>query len=395
MRLGIMLRHFDQHEGGVKVYTRELLKELIAANTRHEIVLLYRSRQRLGTYRGIDHVSEVLLEGGPIVYWDQVKVPRAVRQLGIDVLFNPKYSIPLNVGCATAWVCHGLDWYVMPQASRWIDRLNHSLLIPQYAARSDAVIAVSETTREHVMKYLDVPGERVHTVYSGLSDAFHSPLDRQQLQDARRRFNLPPRFLLYCGAVYPPKNFTRLIRAYAQVGPARGMPLVIAGGSNRFLSAHELLEPQRQNIVEWVHWMGWIDNHDLPAVYQLAEGLLLPSLYESVGMPVMEAMACGCPTLTANRYGTRELAQGASVLVDPESVEDIAAGIVRLLEDQPLRAALRAAGRERAQRFTWQRTATEVMQVLESLPRTRCRQAAPSAHEHSNAASEIAEPHPR
>ena len=371
MRLGIMLRHFDQHDGGVKVYTRELMKEIIAANTRHEIVLLYRNRKRLGTYGSADGVSEVLLAGGPIFYWDQVKVPRAVRELGIDVLFNPKYSIPLNVQCRTAWVCHGLDWYVMPQASRWIDRLNHRLLIPQYAAKSDAVIAVSETTREHVMKYLDVPGERVHTVYSGLSDAFRQPQDREQLEAARRRFNLPPRFLLYCGAVYPPKNFTRLIRAYAKVGPARGVPLVIAGGSNRFLSAHELLEPQRQGISDWVHRIGWLDNADLPAVYRLAEGLLLPSLYESVGMPVMEAMACGCPTLTANRYGTRELAEGAAVLVDPDSVVDIAAGIVRLLEDQQLRAKLRTAGLERAERFTWQRTAAEVMDVLESLPRMR------------------------
>jgi O-antigen biosynthesis alpha-1,2-mannosyltransferase len=371
MRLGIMLRHFDQHDGGVKVYTRELMNAIIAANTRHEIVLLYRNRKRLGTYGSADGVSEVLLEGGPIFYWDQVKVPRAVRRLGIDVLFNPKYSIPLNVDCSTAWVCHGLDWYVMPQASRWIDRLNHRLLIPQYAAKSDAVIAVSETTREHVMKYLDVPAERVHTIYSGLSDAFRQPQDREQLEAARRRFNLPARFLLYCGAVYPPKNFTRLIRAYAKVGPARGVPLVIAGGSNRFLSERELLEPQRQGISDWVHGIGWLDNAALPAVYRLAEGLLLPSLYESVGMPVMEAMACGCPTLTANRYGTRELAEGAAVLVDPGSIEDIAAGIVRLLEDQPLRAKLRAAGLERAERFTWQRTAAEVMDVLESLPRMR------------------------
>jgi len=370
MRLGIMLRHFDQHEGGVKVYTRELLNAIVADNTRHEIVLLYRHRKRLGTYSDVDGVSEVLLEGGPIFYWDQVKVPGAVRRLGIDVLFNPKYSIPLNVRSRTAWVCHGLDWYVMPQASRWIDRLNHRLLIPQYAAKSDAVIAVSETTREHVMKYLDVPAERVHTIYSGLTDAFHRPLERAQLEATRRRFNLPPRFLLYCGAVYPPKNFTRLIRAYAKVGPARGVPLVIAGGSNRFLSAHELLEPQRRDVADWVRWIGWLDNADLPAVYRLAEGLLLPSLYESVGMPVMEAMACGCPTLTADRYGTRELAHDAALLVDPESVVDIAAGIVRLLDDEQFRMRLRAAGLERARRFTWTRTAAEVMGVLESLPRT-------------------------
>ena len=367
MRLGIMLRHFDQHDGGVKVYTRELLQSLLSINTCHEIVLLYRNPIRLGTYSHFDSVSEVLLEGGSIVYWDQMKVPKAVRQHGIDVIFNPKYSIPLRARCPTAWVCHGLDWYVMPQASRWIDRLNHHTLIPQYARRSDAVIAVSDTTREHLMKYLDVPASRIHTVYSGLSDNFRRMPEPDELAATRARHRLPERYLLYCGAVYPPKNFTRLIRAYAKVGPARGIPLVIAGGTNRFLSEKELLEPKRLGIESWVRWLGWLDNRELPAVYAQAEGLLLPSLYESVGMPVMEAMAMGCPALTSDRYGTREIAKDAALLVDPESVDDIARGIDRLLDDKALRGRLRTAGRLRAAQFTWERTAAQVLDVLESI----------------------------
>ena len=84
-------------------------------------------------------------------------MPQAVREHGIDVLFNPKYSIPLRAACKTAWVCHGLDWYVMPEASRWIDRRSHQFLVPRYAAKADAIVAVSETTREHLMRYLHVP----------------------------------------------------------------------------------------------------------------------------------------------------------------------------------------------------------------------------------------------
>lgn len=367
MRLGIMLRHFDQHEGGVKVYTREVVRELIELNRRHEIVLLFRNRQRLGTYQGVDGVREVLLEGGSILYWDQVKVPRAVRDYGIDVLFNPKYSIPLRARCKTSWVCHGLDWYAMPEASRWLDRLSHRFLVPRYAAKADALISVSDITAQHLRKYLDVPPERIHTIYSGLSEGFRSRLPPEQLERVRQRFSLPPRFVLYCGAVYPPKNFTRMIQAYARVGPAQGVPLVIAGGGNRYLSEHELDEPKRQNIAQWVRWPGWIENKDLPAFYQLAEGLLLPSLYESVGMPIMEAMASGCPVLTSDRFGTKEIAGDAAVLVNPESVDAIAAGIDRLLNDRQLRAAHVAAGLVRARRFSWTNTATELMRVLESL----------------------------
>lgn len=376
MRLGVMLRHFDQHDGGVKVYTRELVKELLSINTCHEIVLLYRNPARLGTYAGMGGVHEVVLGGGSILYWDQVRVPCAIRRYGIDVVFNPKYSIPLLTSCPSAWVCHGLDWYAMPRGSRWIDRLNHNVLIPQFASRSDAVIAVSETTRDHLIEYLKVPQERIHVVYSGLADAFRASLTAEQLEQARKRFRLPSRFLLYCGAIYPPKNFTRLIRAYAKVGPARGVALVIAGGSNRYLSEHELREPERQNIEQWVHRIGWLDNRDLPALYCMADGLLLPSLYESVGMPIMEAMAMGCPVLTSDRYGCREIAADAAVLVDPESVEDIASGMVRLIEDEPLRARLRAAGLERSRRFDWRSTAAGVLGVLEGICHARAPQRA-------------------
>ncbi|GFE83180.1 glycosyl transferase [Steroidobacter agaridevorans] len=367
MRLGIMLRHFDQHEGGVKVYTREIVRSLIEQNRQHEIVLLFRNRQRLGTYRGVDGVQEVLLEGGPILLWDQIKVPRAVDKLGIDVLFNPKYSIPLRAKCKTSWVCHGLDWYAMPQASPLLDRMSHKYLVPRYVTKADALISVSAVTTDHLQKYLSVPRERIHTIYSGLSDGFRTRLSPEQLEQVRQRFSLPPRFLLYCGAIYPPKNFTRLIQAYAKVGPAQGMPLVIAGGGNRYLSAHELDEPKRQNIAEWVKWPGWIENKDLPAFYQLADGLLLPSLYESVGMPIMEAMSCGCPVLTSDRFGTKEIAGDAALLVDPESVDAIAAGIDQLLNDRELRTAKIAAGEARARQFTWTHTASELLRVLESL----------------------------
>lgn len=367
MRLGIMLRHIDQHEGGVKVYTRELLRVLIRMNPGHKLFLLFQEDSHVGEYAHAADVDAVVLNGGSRFYWDQVAVPRASKRLGLDVLFNPKYSIPLNAHCKTAWVCHGLDWYVMPQASRAIDRLNHKFLIPRYARKADAVLAVSETTREHVLQYLDVPPDRVHTVYLGLSEVFHLGSRNADAQKLRERLQLPERFVLYCGAVYPPKNFRRLVQAYARVGPEMGVSLVIAGGTNRFLSEDDLHEPERLQLGTWVKRIGWLDNRELPALYQSAEALLLPSLYESVGLPIIEAMACGCPVVTADRYGTKELGQGAAVLVNPDSVDDIAVGIRRVLTDEALRARITEAGRERARDFTWERTAEETLRVLESL----------------------------
>jgi glycosyltransferase involved in cell wall biosynthesis len=360
-----MLRHYDQHGGGVKVYTQRLLRALLDLRSDHEFVFLYRNPALIGTYRGEQAVEEIALPARSVLGWDQVAVPTAVRRHGIDLLFNPKYSIPLGASCPSVWVCHGLDWYVMPWASRLIDRLSHRFLVPRYAARADAIIAVSQITRQHVLEYLSVPAERVFTVYSGVDDVFRHPMGSARLSQVRIRYSLPERFLLYAGAVYPPKNFTRLIRAYARVGPARGIPLVIAGGKNRFLSEDELREPERLGIAQWVRWPGWVEQEELAAFYALSDALLLPSLFESCGLPVLEAMAAGTPVVTADRYGTKELAEGAAVLVDPESVESIVDGIRQVLDDAALRVRLVAAGRERSREFQWRRCAAETLGVLE------------------------------
>ncbi|HEX6434236.1 MAG TPA: glycosyltransferase family 1 protein [Gemmatimonadales bacterium] len=371
MRIGIMLRHYDQHGGGVKVYTQRLLRALLDLKTGHEFVFLYRNPSLVGTYRGEAAVEEIALPARTVLTWDQIAVPTAVRRQGIDLLYNPKYSIPLAAGCPAVWVCHGLDWYVMPWASRRIDRLSHQFLVPRYAARAAAIIAVSEVTRQHVMEYLPVGPDRVVTVYSGVDDVFRQKFDDKRLAEVRKKYALPDRFLLYAGAIYPPKNFTRLIRAYATVGPAKGIPLVVAGGENRFLSDQELKEPEVLGIAEWVRWPGWVEQQDLAAFYALADALLLPSLFESCGLPVLEAMAAGCPVVTTDRYGTKELAEGAAVLVNPESVESIADGIRQVLDDTPRRAELIAAGRARSARFQWRRCAAETLGVLERVAAER------------------------
>ena len=145
------------------------------------------------------------------------------------------------------------------------------------------------------------------------------------------------------------------------------MSLVIAGGENRFLSEHELKVPEQLGLGDWVRWLGWVEPTLLPSLYQMASGLLLPSLFESYGLPIAEAMAVGCPVLTADRYGTKEIAGDAALLVNPESVEEITAGMRRLLEDQPLRACLVSRGRERMRGMTWERCARATLTVLENI----------------------------
>ena len=360
MRIGIMLRHLPQHPGGVVVFTNELLPELFRISSGHEFVLFFQRRPPPGVLSTTESVRHVVLPVPSRLLWDQVAVPVAQggghrRPVQSEVLDT------IAAGCRTAWACHGLDWYVMPWASRPVDRLSHRLLVPQYARKADAIIAVSETVRDHALQYLDLPPDKLHVVYSGVHERFRTPGTLEARRALQKRLNLPDRFVLFVGALYPPKNFTRLIQAYGAVGPSRGYHLVIAGGTDRFLAAHEVRLGRKLGLRNWVHEHGWLAHEELPTLYSLATGLLLPSLYEACPLPIIEAMAAGCPIVTSNRYGTAELAGDVAVTVDPESLESIANGIARLLDNDELRGVLAARGRARAASMTWESTARKTL----------------------------------
>lgn len=362
MRIGIMLRHLGQHEGGVLVYTRNLLREMLALESPHEFVLMYQDPKLVGTHGNGVRVREVVIQAPSVLLWDQVAVARAARRERLDMVFNPKYSVPLFTDAATAFVCHGLDWFVAPEWSRWRDRVSHRLLMPRYARKASAIIAVSDTARRDAVRFLGAREECVTRVYHGVGERFREPVSREALESVRHRYDLPDRFFLYCGQIYPPKNFGRLVQALERVGSSLDTTLVVAG-SHTWLSERELKAAER--LGDRVRWLGWVPRADLPGLYASAELLVLPSLYESFGLPLLEAMSVGCPVVTSERKGTQEVVDGAGLLVDPEDVESIAEGMRRVVEDRELRERLVAAGRHRAREFTWTRCARETLRVLE------------------------------
>jgi O-antigen biosynthesis alpha-1,2-mannosyltransferase len=367
MRIGVMLRHMDQHEGGVKVYTKHLLPRLFEFGNKHEFVLLYQNPQYVGTYSAWSNVREVAIQVPNRFLWDQLAVRYAERRECLDLVFNLKYSLPLFSRIPGVFVCHGLDWYVMPWGSRLADRLSHRLLVPHYARKAAGIIAVSDTTRAHVLQFWAVGSDRVQTIHHGVSSHFLYPVTEELRRHVQDEYQLPECFVLYVGQIYPAKNFRRLLQAYAKVGPELGVPLVVAGGLTDASYKSDLAVIDTLHIQKWVIQAGWVKSEKLPAFYALAQALLLPSLYESFGQPIIEAMAAGCPVVTANRYGTREVAGDAAVLVDPEDIGDIAEGIRRVLSNAQLRSQLRAAGCERAKFFSWNRCARETLAFLERI----------------------------
>lgn len=233
--------------------------------------------------------------------------------------------------------------------------------LPMYR-RCEAVVCVSDYTRREFIEWSGMPAARVHVVYNGVAPTYAS--NEQAL-------GLPYRYVLYPGNHRGYKNLARLVAAYAKSGLRyKDIHLVMTGVANP-----ELLALARTEGVEaLVHFVGRLDDADLPRIYKGAEAVAFVSLYEGFGLPIVEAMASGVPVLTSNVSAMPEVAGDAALIVDPYSVDEIARGLDRLMDDATLRDDLIGRGREQVKRFDWAASAEALWCIVDEVSMTADRQ---------------------
>ena len=291
--------------------------------------------------------------------WEQLRLPTLVRG---RLLWSPNNTGPLAVERQVCTI-HDLipldrpEWFNQRFAA-W-----YEWLLPRLAQKVRHIITVSEFSKQRIVERLRVEPEKVSVILNGVDERFR-PQTEQTIQEVREALGIPKgAYFLYVGSLEPRKNLTRLLEAWAQVQPAvdAEITLVVAGARG---SARVFRKAPLSKVPRRVHRTGYVPEEQLPGLYAGALALLYPSLYEGFGLPPLEAMACGIPVVTSSTTSLPEVTGDAAILVDPESVESIAAGIHRVLSSEALRQELRARGLARAREVTWERTATETIQVL-------------------------------
>jgi glycosyltransferase involved in cell wall biosynthesis len=229
--------------------------------------------------------------------------------------------------------------------------------------KAASIVTVSESARRDLLRLHGVPADRVAVVHEAAGPGFRPIDDRAELDCVRARYGLPDRFVLYVGTIEPRKNLARLVDAFA-AARARGIPhhLVCVGPygwSSRDLSGRI----ERLGLRDSVHFTGYAKFDDLPAVYNLADFFVFPSLYEGFGLPVVEAMACGVPVITSNTSSLGEIAADAAHTIDPADTDALADAITRLATDAEWRRELARRGLQRSRTFSWTQTAKEMLAV--------------------------------
>jgi glycosyltransferase involved in cell wall biosynthesis len=368
VRIGICLRTLTER-GGIAVYSRNVVRAMLPMAPQHRFVLYYSDPAHLGYFGAPANVTERVIRAPDKWTWDQAAVPWQAARDQLDVIFHTKFSIPLASPCATAMVLHGSERFVFPQFSHRSDMLFFHTIYPFYLRRASAILSVSENARKDIIHYLDIDAAKVHTVHLAQSSYFHPVSDAATLAAVRAKYGLPERFILNVGLIYPGKNIPNLLEALKRVRAVAGDVKLVIAGTGKRMYRRDLEMIRGAGLEDAVLMPGYITHDDLSAVYSLARAVVFPSYYESFPAIPLEANACGCPVVTSRTGGTPEAAGDAALYVDPTDVPGIAEATLKAIGDEGVRADLVRRGFENIKRFSWDKTARETLNVLESLER--------------------------
>jgi glycosyltransferase involved in cell wall biosynthesis len=345
--------------GGMEVAARELIPELVAAapEARFTAFVNRETAGEAGPWQDVESVT-VPVRATDRLQWvrgEQLLLPRLARRAGVELLHSLGSTAPARGPFARVTTIHDLHYRIVPDAHFGVRGLGMRVLVPLAARRSHRLIAVSRSTRDDLVRLLGVPEDKVDVIPWGVGA--RAPAQSLPEGAVRDRYGLGDRpVVLSASAKRPHKNLVRLLEALAEI-PAERRPVLVLPG---YPTPHETELRARAGalgVTGDVRFLGWLEPAELEGLYATAAAFVFPSLYEGFGLPVLEAMARGVPVATSNRASLPEVAGDAALLFDPERPAEIAGAIETLLTDPARAERLRAAGRERAARFSWRAAA--------------------------------------
>lgn len=382
MKIGVDVRCFaGKRHTGVEEYTRNLLVKLVESSPEHSFVLFFNAFSR-------DIPNFSWITKYPNVIMCRKRIPNKILNVclwyfrrpyldaligGVDVFFAPNLGfLSVSPKCRFVVTVHDLSYEVYSQTFSLKRRLWHLFISPRkLLSRADAIVAVSSSTKEDIIRFYGINEKKISVIYSGISERY-GVMSRNdvKLLAYKDKWKLPYRFILSMGTFEPRKNITALVRGYSayrksqsHTGKNNHAQLILAGSSGwREEEIQKEIEesPYRKDIRR----MGYIPEKDKKKLYNLATVFLYPSLYEGFGFPVLEAMKCGLPVITSFSSSLGEIAKQGALYIDPLRPEEIALALEQLLEDRVLYEEMVLKSGKVCSKYSWKQCAREVKSLL-------------------------------
>lgn len=359
---------YKKNSSGIGVLIRELFGQYTAITNRMcEVVMPYDSPEFPG--RSAVQIRIPIKHGQSLKrIWFQT-VEMGLRYCRDSVLLTTDSKVPLILptNCVLLPLVTDLAVFRMPQVYRFSRVLLWKVQYRLICRHASHFLAISEFTKKEMTELLHIPREKIHVIPCAQTPAL-KPMDREAAYASiGSRYQLPEKYLLFVGNSNPRKNLERMIRAFDLAKEKGGFEhhLVIAGEQGWKFDRAKALEGVHHK--DEIHFIGFVLDEDMAALYSAAELFVFPTLYEGFGIPVLEAQACGTPVLTSNCSSLPEVGADSAIYVDPMNAEDIGNGIIRILNDRQLSDELVRKGYANAARFSWQRSAEMLNEVVEEI----------------------------
>jgi len=367
MKIGIDISQIV-YGTGVSVYTKNLVKSLLKINNEDEFLLFGGSlRQREALKDFISSLSSFNNVTGRVFF-----IPPKLA----DILWNKLHILPIDSLLGKVDVFHSSDWTQPPSNSAKVTTIHDfgfikypSTAHPKIASTMkgrfewvkkdvDLIIAISKATKNDIVDILGISPKKVKVVYEALPKDIKKVQNNKLIADVKKKYKIKNDFLLSVATLEPRKNLKRVILAFNEVKKIiPDIQLVLAGKLGWDQDIKKMMGKRPKDII----FTGFIDReHELSSLYSSASCFVFPSLYEGFGLPILEAMVCGCPVVTSNISSMPEVAGDAAVLVEPLEVESISHGIVKAIKEKD---ALVKKGFEQIDKFSWEKTAKETLRV--------------------------------
>ncbi|RBL91922.1 glycosyltransferase family 4 protein [Chitinophaga flava] len=373
MKIGFDAKRAFQNDTGLGNYSRTLISSLAAGFPEHQYYLFAPKKTDMYKAPGLPVIlPEKTWHRWFKSAWRSRYVVKDLQRHGIDLYHGLSHEIPFGIpgsGVKSVVTMHDLIFERYPAQYNPIDVFTYRRKARYACDQADKVVAISEQTRQDLITYYHTDPEKIAVVYQSCDPAFAVPHTQTDIQAFRTRYQLPAQYFLYVGSVIERKNLLGIVTAMNTLKGSVDIPLVILGNGSGY----------KKKVKEYVHANGlsqqviWLNEQErlpnsvLPLLYQGAEALLYPSLFEGFGIPILEALWSGTPVITSHGSCFGETGGDAALYVDPLSSADIATAMRRVLAEPSLVEDMRRKGLEHARLFTPEKCAADMMKVYNSL----------------------------
>lgn len=375
MRIGIEAqRLFRPKKHGMDIVALELIKSLHEIDRVNEYhIFVKKDADVLCLNLTYPNFILHVMPSMPYPIWEQVYLPYYVAKLKLDVLHCTANTAPILASCKKVVTLHDIIFLEVNPLNKGtlyqkFGNLYRKFLVPEMVKSTDMLITVSYFEQKRIKEHFHYGDDKVKVVYNGVGNHFFKQHTSEEIKGIKLKYKLPEKFILFLGNQDPKKNLPNVIRAYSKYLQGDGnLNLVVLDYPKESLKNFVNSEGLDVRIIDKTFSPGYVNNKELPLLIQACDIFLYPSLRESFGIPILEAMACNVPVITSNTSSMPEVAGDAAVFVNPESVDEIVAALIRVENNPELQTELIAKGAKRSAEFSWTSSARQSIQIYENL----------------------------